>query len=117
MSRTRANMTTAQVVAILSREKPFFLEGLTQVEAETVAAKATIQRYNANTMITNEAHPASHLFLLLEGAARGYVLTSRGERIGLGWSHDGQLLGWAAIISRQLDYIVSFEAVKNLLAR
>ena len=111
MSRTRANMTTAQVVAILSREKPVFLEGLTQVEAETVAAKATIQRYPANTMITNEAYPASHLFLLLEGAARGYVLTSRGERIGLGWFHDGQLLGWAAIISRQLDYIVAFEAV------
>ena len=63
-------------------------------------------------MITNEAYGATHLFVLLEGAARGYAQTSRGEKVGLGWFHAGKVMGWAALVTQPLNYIVSFEAVK-----
>jgi CRP/FNR family transcriptional regulator, nitrogen oxide reductase regulator len=109
----RVRMTSAEALSILGREKPVFLKGLSQAEVEMVVAKASIRRYAANAVITNEAAGANHLFLLLEGAGRGYALTSRGEKIGLGWFPAGRIMGWAALVSQRLDYIVSMEAVTS----
>jgi CRP-like cAMP-binding protein len=109
----KVQMTSAEALSILGREKPVFLKGLSQAEVEMVVAKASIRRYAANAVITNEAAGANHLFLLLEGAGRGYALTSRGEKIGLGWFPAGRIMGWAALVSQRLDYIVSMEAVTS----
>jgi len=106
-------MTISRAVSILNREKPVFLEGLSPAEVQMVVAKAGVQRYAANDVITNEASGATHLFLLLEGAGRGYALTSQGEKIGLGWFPAGSIMGWAALVSQRLDYIVSMEAVTS----
>jgi CRP/FNR family transcriptional regulator, nitrogen oxide reductase regulator len=111
--REKAKMTGAQVVSILSREKSDFLDGLSPTEVDTIVAKASIRRYAANTVISTEADGANHLFLLLDGAARAYALTARGEKIGLGWSSAGRVIGWAALVSKRREFIVSFEAVKN----
>ena len=88
---TKAKMTISHAVSILNREKPVFLEGLSPAQVQMVVAKAGVRRYAANAVITNEAAGANHLFLLLEGAGRGYALTSRGEKIGLGWYLDGRV--------------------------
>jgi CRP/FNR family transcriptional regulator, nitrogen oxide reductase regulator len=109
----KAKMTIKQAVSILNREKPVFLEGLSPAEVEMVVAKAGVRRYAANAVITNEAAGATHLFLLLEGAGRGYALTSRGEKIGLGWFPAGSIMGWASLVSKPMDYIVSMEAVTS----
>jgi CRP/FNR family transcriptional regulator, nitrogen oxide reductase regulator len=109
----KVRMTSAEALSILGREKPVFLEGLSQAEVEMVVANASIRRYAANAVITNEAAGANHLFLLLEGVGRGYALTSRGEKIGLGWFPAGSIMGWASLVSQRMEYIVSFEAVKS----
>ena len=106
-------MTISRAVSILNREKPAFLEGLSPAQVQMVVAKAGVRRYAANAVITNEAAGANHLFLLLEGAGRGYALTSRGQKIGLGWFPAGSIMGWAALVSQRLDYIVSMEAVTS----
>jgi CRP-like cAMP-binding protein len=111
--KTKAKMTGAQVMSLLEQEKPLFLEGLSLEEINAIVAKASIRHYAANTPITSEAEGANHLCLLLEGAGRGYALTSRGEKIGLGWFPAGTIMGWAALVSQRLDYIVSMEAVRN----
>src|SRR5438045_6763507 len=110
---TKAKMTISRAVSILDREKPAFLEGLSPAEVQMVVAKAGVRRYAANDVITNEASGATHLFLLLEGAGRGYALTSKGEKIALGWFPAGRIMGWAAMLSQPMDYIVSMEAVTS----
>ena len=110
---TKAKMTISHAVSILNREKPVFLEGLSPPEVKMVVAKAGIRRYAANDVITNEATGATHLYLLLEGAGRGYALTSRGEKIGLGWFPAGSIMGWASLVSKPMDYIVSMEAAAS----
>ena len=110
---TKEKMTISRAVSILNREKPAFLEGLSPAEVQMVVAKAGVQRYAANAVITNEAAGATHLFLLLEGAGRGYALTSRGEKIGLGWFPAGSIMGWTSLVSKPMDYIVSMEAAAS----
>lgn len=110
---TKAKITISRAVSILNREKPVFLEGLSPAEVQMVVAKAGVRRYAANDVITNEASGATHLFLLLEGAGRGYALTSQREKIALGWFPAGRIMGWAAMLSQPMDYIVSMEAVTS----
>ena len=110
---TKGKMTISRAVSILNREKPAFLEGLSPAQVQMVVAKAGVRRYAENDVITNEASGANHLFLLLEGAGRGYALTSRGEKIGLGWFPAGSIMGWASLVSKPMDYIVSMEAAAS----
>jgi CRP-like cAMP-binding protein len=110
---TKAKMTISRAVSILNREKPVFLEGLSRAEVQMVVAKAGVRRYAANDVITNEASGATHLFLLLEGAGHGYALTSRGEKIGLGWFPAGSIIGWSSLVSKPMDYVVSMEAAAS----
>lgn len=113
MAATKTKMTVKKVVSILRREKPAFLEGLSRTEVEMVVSKAGVRRYAANAAIINEATGANNLFLMLEGAGRVYALTSRGEKIVLGWFPAGRIIGWAALMTKRMDYIVSAEAMKN----
>jgi CRP/FNR family transcriptional regulator, nitrogen oxide reductase regulator len=110
--RVKAEMTKTHAVSILARVKPPLLDGLSPYEVEMVAAQATIRRFPAHTVITNEADSATHLFLLLEGAARGFVLTARGDKIGLGW-FPSRTMGLAALVSRRIDYVVSMETFRS----
>jgi CRP/FNR family transcriptional regulator, nitrogen oxide reductase regulator len=112
-AKTKAKMTANQAVSLLSKEGSEFLEGLSPAEAEMIVAKATYRRYAINTVITNEAEPANHLFLLLEGTARAYTLTPQGEKVGLGWFGAGKVVGWAALVRKRIGYVVSCEAAKT----
>src|SRR5258707_15587064 len=114
---TKAKMTISRAVSILNREKPAFLEGLSPAEVQMVVAKAGVRRYAANAVITNEAAGATHLFLLLEGAGRGYSLTSPGAKIGLGWFPAGSLVRWTSLVSQPMDYIVRMAAAASSSAR
>ncbi len=110
--RVKAEMTKTHAVSILTRVKPPLLDGLSPYEVEMVAAQATIRRFPAHTVITNEAYRATHLFLLLEGAARAFALTALGDRIGLGW-FPWRTMGLAALVLRRIDYVVSMETVRS----
>ena len=50
-----------------------FLEGLAKHEGESILAAATPQRFDANSVVTNQGQPADHLFLLTKGRARFFL--------------------------------------------
>jgi CRP-like cAMP-binding protein len=113
MEIKKAKMTVKHAISLLGKEESEFLEGLSPAEVEMIVAKASFRRYAANDVITGEAEAANHLYLLLEGAARAYALTPKGEKIGLGWFGAGKVIGWSALVRKRMGYIVSYEAVKK----
>ena len=93
--------------------RPQFFEGLTPSELESVLAAAKQVRAMANTVITNQDHPAEHLCLLLSGRARYFVLTETGRKVILLWIPPGRTFGGAALLTPPAAYLVSAEAVRN----
>lgn len=60
-------MTRSDIAAAFSELKPRFLEGLAPVEMEAILAAAKVRRYIPKSVVTNQDHPAEHLFLLVSG--------------------------------------------------
>jgi CRP-like cAMP-binding protein len=89
------------------------LEGLNSAEVATILASASIRRFAANSVITNEGDSADHLLLIVDGSARAYTVSPQGEKIVLRWIPPGEGIGWATLLSKPMEYIVSTEAVKN----
>jgi CRP-like cAMP-binding protein len=112
-AKARAGMTSSQAAAILTRLKSRLLEGLSSAEVATILASASIRRFAANSVITSEGDSAEHLFLILDGSARGYTVSPQGEKIVLRWIPAGEVIGWATLLSKPMEYVVSTEAVKN----
>jgi CRP/FNR family transcriptional regulator, nitrogen oxide reductase regulator len=115
-AKARAEMTSSQAAAILTRLKPRLLEGLSSAEVESMLASASIRRFAANCVITNEGDSAEHLFLTLDGSVRGFTASPQGAKIVLRWVRPGEVIGWATLMSKPMEYIVSTEAVKNSAA-
>jgi CRP-like cAMP-binding protein len=109
-------MTGSQTAAILTRLKPRLLEGLSSAEVDTILASASIRRFPANSVITNEGDSAEHLFLMLDGSVRGFTASPQGAKIVLRWVRPGETNGWATLMSTPMEYIVSTEAVQNCSA-
>ena len=108
-----SNTTSADVVPLLRKLKPRFLEGLTPAEVASIVAAATRRRFPPRSVITYEGDPADHLFLMISGRARSFCLTSQGEKIQLFWVPPGEIFGGAAFLSRPVDYLASTEAVHH----
>ncbi len=106
-------MTPSEIAAAVRDMQPRFLEGLTPPEVETVLADAKSRRYLANSVVTNQGHPADHLFLLLSGRARFFYITPDGQKTLLLWLPPGDTFGDAAFLSKPVPYLVSAETVKN----
>lgn len=106
-------MTRAEITAAVEELKPRFFEGLTAPELKAVLECARMREYSANSIVSHEGHPADHCYLLLSGRARFFTLTPAGEKILLFWVAPGEVLGGAAILSKQFDYLLSTETVKK----
>ncbi len=104
---------TSEVAALIKKYKTRFFEGLTASEVASIIAPASKRRFTAHSIITHEGDMADHVFLVLDGRARCFCTTRLGEKIPLLWYPPGETFGGAAFLSRQLDYIVSTEAVVN----
>jgi CRP-like cAMP-binding protein len=105
-------VTPSQIAAAISELKPRFLEGLAPAEVKAVLAAAKLRRYQVNSVVTNQDHPADHLFLLLTGRARYFYITPDGQKTLLLWLPPGETFGMAATLSKPLQYLVSTETVK-----
>ena len=105
-------MTPSQITAAINELKPRFLEGLAPPEVKAVLAAAKLRRYQVNSVVTNQDHPADHLFLLLTGRARYFYITPDGQKTLLLWLPPGETFGMAATLSKPLQYLVSSETVK-----
>ena len=106
-------MTPSEIAVAVRHLKPRFLEGLALAETRAILAAGKLRRYLANSVVTNQGHPAEYLFLLLSGRARYFFLTPDGEKTVLLWLPPGELFGAATLVSRQVEYLVSTETVRN----
>jgi CRP/FNR family transcriptional regulator, nitrogen oxide reductase regulator len=92
-----------------------FLDGLTPAARKAILASATRRRLFANSVITNQGHPADHLFLLTSGLARFFFLTEQGRKLLFQWLGPGDLFGGRAILSKPSSYLFSTETVADSL--
>jgi CRP-like cAMP-binding protein len=106
-------MTPSELVASVRKLRPTFLEHLAPSELNDVLAVAHQRRFLANSVITNQGHPASHFYLVLSGGARSFVLTHAGQKMHLHWYPPGDIFGGMALVSRPSIYIASTEAIAN----
>lgn len=106
-------MTPSDIAAAVRDLKPRFLEGLAPPEIKAVLAAAKLRRYLENSVVTNQDHPAEHLFLLVSGRARYFYITPDGQKTLLLWLPPGETFGAAAFLSKPFQYLVSTETVKN----
>ncbi len=106
-------MTASEVAAAIRDLEPRFLEGLAPGEIKAVLAAAKLRRYLANSVVTNHGHPADHLFLLVNGQARYFLITPNGQKSVLLWIPPGETFGGPALLSKPSNYLASTEIVRN----
>jgi CRP-like cAMP-binding protein len=81
-----------------------------------VLAKATYHKFPANRVITNQDHPAEHLYLLLTGRARFFFVTAKGQEVILLWIPPGEIFGSASLLPAPTGYHVSVAAIRSCSA-
>jgi CRP/FNR family transcriptional regulator, nitrogen oxide reductase regulator len=106
-------MNASEVVALVRHLRPPFLEDLASPELTAILAGAHLRRFLKNSVITNQGHPASHIFMVLTGAARSFFLTAGGQKVSIHWYPPGEMFGGMALVSKPAAYLVSTEALKN----
>ena len=106
-------MTAAQVAIAIRELKPRFLEGLAPPEIKAVLDAAAQREYLANSVVTNQGHPGEHVFLLLSGRARFFVITPDGQKTVLFWLPPGEIFGGAAMLAKPFAYVTSAETVRS----
>ena len=107
------SVPSSGILHTLRSLRPQFFEGLTPSELELVIAAAKQVWAMGNSVITNQDHPAEHLYLLLTGRARYFFVTETGKKIILLWIPPGQTFGGAALVASPNAYLLSVETVRN----
>jgi CRP-like cAMP-binding protein len=109
----KAGLTSSQMAAILTELKPRFLGGLTEVEGQAVLRAADRKQFSANSVITSEGDPATHLYLMLDNGVRFYTVSPQGRKLVVRWVPAGDLVGPVALVGEPVQYVLSTEAVKK----
>jgi CRP-like cAMP-binding protein len=109
----KRGMTIAEVTALVNKLAPKFFEGISPRDISHILRAARLRRFQAHSVIAIEGHRADKLFLILEGHARTFLTTLRGEKIVLFWIPPGDVAGARALLSRPLNYLTSTEAVTD----
>ena len=95
------SVPSSGILHTLRNLRPQFFEGLTPSELELVIAAAKQVWAMGNSVITNQDHPAEHLYLLLTGRARYFFVTETGKKIIVLWIPPGQTFGGAALVASE----------------
>jgi CRP/FNR family transcriptional regulator, nitrogen oxide reductase regulator len=106
-------MPASEIAIISSHLKSQFLEGFTPPDRNSILAAATQRRFAAHSVITNQGHPADHLFLLTKGQARQFYDTEKGKKLLLQWLGPGDLVGGRTVLSTRSSYLVSTEVLMD----
>ena len=106
-------MTTSELVGVVAKLRPPFLEDLAPSDIRAVLASASQLRFLANSVITNQGHPANRIFMILKGSARSFYLTQGGFKLYVYSFPPGEMFGGMALVARASEYVVSTEAVKD----
>lgn len=106
-------MTASEVSVAVKKIRPPFLEGIDARGMNRILASARSRRFLARSIVTNQGHPASHLFMLLSGAAQTFFLTPTGQKLHLYSFSPGGILGGMALVTRESDYLATTETTKD----
>ena len=106
-------MSGSGITSVLVEFRSQFLDGLTPADRKTILAAATQRRFLANSVITNQGHPANHLFLLRKGLARYFFVTGEGKKLLFRWLGPEDLFGGRTVLSSHSSYLFSTEAVTD----
>jgi CRP/FNR family transcriptional regulator, nitrogen oxide reductase regulator len=106
-------MPTSEIAIVSSELRSHFLEGLASPVLKTILAAATQRRYHAKSVITNDGHPADHLFLLTKGLVRYFIVTQEGRKLLFQWLGPGDLFGGRTVLSIPSTYLLSTETVTD----
>jgi CRP-like cAMP-binding protein len=112
----RRAKTTFDIAARVSELAPALLQGLAPDDLAIVLETATPRRFPAHSMIATEGDCADELFLVIEGRARTFTTTQRGEKLLLFRIPAGDASGGRALLAGPTKYLVSTEAVTNCSA-
>jgi CRP-like cAMP-binding protein len=104
-------MTASEIAARVIELSPGLLEGMPPGDVATVLEAATLRRFPARSIIASEGHRAEELFLILQGRARTFTTTPKGEKLLLNRIPPGDPSGGRALLARPTDYLMSTEAV------
>jgi CRP/FNR family transcriptional regulator, nitrogen oxide reductase regulator len=113
LASMRGTMTLPELVAAVKKLRPPFLEELESADLHTILGLCRQRHFMANSIITNQGHPASHIYLVLSGGARSFFVTQGGQRLHVHWYPPGEIFGGMALVPRESEYIVTTEAVKD----
>src|SRR5260370_15104024 len=98
-------MPASGIAAMSVDVRSQFLAGLSPAHRKTILASATQRRFLANTVITNQDHPADHFYLLTKGLARFFFVTEEGIKLLFQWLGPGDLFWVPARLSGQSSYL------------
>ena len=76
-------------------------------------AKANTLKLRRNSIAMNQNHPADRLYLLTEGRARFFLVTSDGRKIILRWIVPGGVFGSATISRNPSSYLAGVETMHD----
>jgi CRP-like cAMP-binding protein len=113
LSRT---FTPTEIAARVNQLAPQLLEGFAPRDIAVILGAAVVQRFEAHSLLAIEGHPADKLFLMLDGQARSFTTTRRGEKVLLLRVPPGDASGGRAFLSKPMEYLVSTEAVTDCYA-
>jgi CRP/FNR family transcriptional regulator, nitrogen oxide reductase regulator len=109
-------LADATLLSLIEARKPRFFEGLTPSDIATILVPATKRTFPANTVITDEGRAANRLFLVVHGRARGFCVTSQGQKITVLRFAPGEIFGGAAFLFKPVEYLLNTEAVEDTTA-
>ena len=112
-SGARRMMTASEITARVSELAPKFLEGLAPSDLAVVLGAATPRRFRARTLMAGEGQPADKLFLMIEGLARTFTTTRKGEKSVVLWIPPPAVSGGRALLSQPMEYLLSTESVTD----
>lgn len=106
-------MPASRIPAVSQGLTSQFLDGLTSTARKMILAAARPRRYFANSVVTNQGHPADHLFLLTKGLVRYFTVTEGGKKLLFQWLGPGDLFGGQTVLSTASSYLASTETVQD----
>lgn len=106
-------MTTPELLRTVAKLRPPFLEDLPQSDIGEILATAKQLRFLRNSVVTNQGHPATRLYMILSGGARSFYLTQGGQKLHVYSYPPGEMFGGMTMVARDSEYVVSTEAVKD----
>jgi CRP-like cAMP-binding protein len=106
-------MLASGIAIVPSGLRSQLLDGLNPAHRKTVLSAATQRRFAANSVVTNQGHPADHFFLLTKGHARYFFVTDEGKKLLLRWLGPGDCFGGRTILSSRTSYLVSTEMITD----